>query len=92
MHVIKEIFCQITFTPARFSICHSEIMAKIDNLLLLRNELSDKQLGGVLLAYLQDFVTEQAVKNLDAVEIKGMCRIIQQIKTIPEQVENERKH
>jgi len=67
-------------------------MAKTDDLLTLRNELLNMKLGETLLTYLQDFVTEQAVKNLDAVEIKGMCRIIHQIKTIPKQLENERKH
>lgn len=67
-------------------------MTSREDLLTLRNDLIQKDLGNILLAYLQDYVTEQAVKNLDAIEIKGMCRIIQQIKTIPEQVENERKH
>lgn len=67
-------------------------MAKIEDLLTLRNNLSDKQLGITLLNYLQDLVTSYAVKNLDAIEIKGMCRLIQDIKDIPDVVEQERKN
>ena len=67
-------------------------MANIEDLLRLRNELSDKQLGNILLNYLQDLVTSYAVSNLDAIEIKGMCRLLQDIKDIPKVVENERKH
>ena len=74
---------------ARFSICHSEIMANREDLLTLRNDLIQRELGNILLAYLQDYVTEQAVKNLDATEIKGMCRLIQQIKDIPKEVDKK---
>lgn len=74
---------------ARFSNCHTENMANREELLTLRNDLIQRELGNILLAYLQDYVTEQAVKNLDATEIKGMCRLIQQIKDIPKVVEQK---
>ncbi len=45
-------------------------MANREELLTLRNDLIQRELGSILLAYLQDYVTEQAVKNLDATEIK----------------------
>lgn len=64
-------------------------MTSREDLLTLRNELSQRELGKVLLNFLQDYVTEQAVKNLDAIEIKGMCRLIQQVKNIPEMVDNK---
>jgi ferritin len=64
-------------------------MTSREDLLRLRNELSQRELGKVLLNFLQDYVTEQAVKNLDAIEIKGMCRLIQQVKNIPEMVDNK---
>ena len=62
-------------------------MTSREDLLTLRNELIQRDLGSILLAYMQDYVTEQAVKNLDAIEIKGMCRLIQQLKDIPKTVE-----
>ena len=58
--------------------------------LQLRNEIVNRPIGDVLLAYLQDFVSESACKNLDAVEIKGMMRLVQQIKDIPKEVEREK--
>lgn len=64
-------------------------MTSREDLLTLRNELSQRELGKILLNFLQDYVTEQAVKNLDAIEIKGMCRLIQQVKNIPEMVDNK---
>ncbi len=62
-------------------------MTSREDLLTLRNDLIQRDLGSILLAYMQDYVTEQAVKNLDAIEIKGMCRLIQQLKDIPKTVE-----
>lgn len=62
-------------------------MTSREDLLTLRNDLIQRDLGKILLAYMQDYVTEQAVKNLDAIEIKGMCRLIQQLKDIPKTVE-----
>ena len=64
-------------------------MTSREDLLTLRNDLIQRDLGNILLAYLQDYVTEQAVKNLDATEIKGMCRLIQQIKDIPKEVDKK---
>jgi len=60
-------------------------MAEIDGLLRLRNELCNRELGEVLLRFLQDAVTSYAVKNPDAKEIKGMCRLIQDLKDIPKE-------
>ena len=53
----------------------------------MRNELFNTALGSVLFDYLHDKVTDYAAGNLDAVEIKGMCRLIQDLKNIPEIVE-----
>lgn len=67
-------------------------MAEIDDLLRLRNELLQRDLGIVVLNFLQNTVTQYAAKNLDATEIKGMCRLIQDLKDIPEKVENMRRN
>ena len=53
-------------------------------LLKLRNELSQTQLGDILLDYLQDFITSEGCKaTVSGDAIKGMCQIVQQIKDIP---------
>ena len=53
-------------------------------LLKLRNELSQTQLGEILLTYLQDFITSEGCKGTVSGEaVKGMCQIVQQIKDIP---------
>jgi hypothetical protein len=67
-------------------------MAEIDDLLTLRNELMQRDLGIVVLRFLQDTVTSYAAKNLDAMEIKGMCRLIQDLKDIPDKVEKMRRN
>ncbi len=61
-------------------------MADREMLLALRNEIINQQIGKDLFSFLHDKVTQYAVKNLDAVEIRGMCRIIQDLKDIPEKV------
>ena len=62
-------------------------MAERQKLVKLRNELFSSDFGNILFEYLHDKVTEYATKNLDAIEIKGMCRLIQDLKDIPGIVE-----
>ena len=65
-------------------------MAEREDLLAIRNDILQQNVGKSLLAFLQDKVTDYATKNLDAIEIKGMCRLIQQVKNIPDIVEQQR--
>ena len=72
---------------ARFENCHSKDMTdKRELLLSIRNQILQQPIGGVLLSYLQDYITAEACKNRNADEIKGMCELVQQIKEIPENV------
>lgn len=57
----------------------------------LRNLLINQEEGKLLLEYLQDYVTTEATKSREALEIKGMCALIQKIKEIPELVEKLHK-
>ena len=59
-------------------------------LVLLRNLLNEPS-GKLLLTFLQDYVTNQACKQREASEIKGMCELIQQLKDIPKRVENKKE-
>ena len=58
-------------------------MAERADLLTIRNEILQKDTGKCLFAFMHDYVTDFACNNLDAMEIKGMCRLIQAIKDIP---------
>ena len=62
-------------------------MAEKDDLLLLRNEIIQAPVGDVLFRFLHNKITDYATKNLDAIEIKGMCRLVQDLKNIPEVVQ-----
>jgi len=55
----------------------------------LRNLLIHQEEGKMLLEYLQDYVTQEATKSREALEIKGMCALIQKIKEIPAVVERQ---
>ena len=61
-----------------------------EDLVKLRNLLATDD-GKLLMEYLQDYVTKQACGQREASEIKVMCTLIQQIKDIPQKVENEKK-
>lgn len=62
----------------------------IEDLIELRNYLN--QHGGQLLVnYLSDYITENACKQRDASEIKGLCELLHQIKLIPNKVEQKRR-
>ena len=58
-------------------------MADVQELIKLRNELINTSLGTCLFRFLHDFVTEESCKNIDSTEVKGMCRLIQELKSIP---------
>ena len=62
-------------------------MTEKEDLLALRNDIIQAPVGEILFKFLHDKITDYAVKNLDAVEIKGMCRIIQDLKNIPKMVD-----
>lgn len=61
-----------------------------ENLVKIRNLLATAD-GKLLVNYLGDYITDNACKNRDASEIKGMCELLQQIKLIPGKVEQSRR-
>lgn len=62
----------------------------IENLVKIRNYLQTSD-GQSLINYLSDYITEAACKQREASEIKGMCELLQQIKLIPNKVEQLRR-
>jgi hypothetical protein len=64
---------------------------ELEELISLRNAIQSYE-GKLLLAYLQDYVTNQACLKREASEIKGMCELIQQIKDVPKIVEKKRSN
>ena len=60
----------------------------IDNLYLVRNFLQTDT-GDLLINYLSNYITENACKNREASEIKGMCELLHQIKKIPQLVDKK---
>lgn len=64
---------------------------KIDELVRVRNVIQSYE-GQLLLSYLQDYITENACKNRDASELKGMCELVQRIKELPTLVEKKRSN
>lgn len=57
------------------------------DILRLRNELVEKDLGILLMQYIQDYITAEGCKyNRSGDCIKGMCEIAQLIKDIPSKV------
>ena len=56
-------------------------------LLKLRNELINTDLGDVFFKFAHDYITQEACKNINSDELKGMGRLIQQFKDIPSRLE-----
>ena len=83
------LLCFLKF--ADFQVCHNPSMADLQELIKLRNELINTPLGDCLFKFLHDFVTEESCKNIDAMEVKGMCRLIQELKSIPSKLEVKKK-
>ena len=79
----------MVFFYARFKNCQNSLMDR-EHLVLLRNLLNEPS-GKLLLTFLQDYVTNQACKQREASEIKGMCELIQQLKDIPKRVEQKKE-
>jgi len=75
---------------ARFVVCHTRSMANTDTLVKLKNFLNSKE-GELLIAYLSDVLTANCCKNKEALEIKGFGECIQEIKVIPQKLENKYK-
>lgn len=75
---------------ARFAVCHTLIMDK-ESLVEIRNYLRTAG-GQYLINYLSDYITDNACKQREASEIKGMCELLQQIKLIPNKVEQLRRN
>jgi hypothetical protein len=63
---------------------------EIENLIRLRNYIVTTE-GSLLLDFLSDYITENSCKAREASEIKGMCELLHQIKTIPSKVEQLRR-
>lgn len=61
-----------------------------DNLIRIRNYLKQEE-GNLLVNYLSDYITLNACGKREASEIKGMCELLHQIKTIPDKVNNLRR-
>ncbi len=61
-----------------------------ENLVRIRNYLNCQE-GQLLVNYLMDYITKNACMKREASEIKGMCELVQQIKQIPDEVEEIRK-
>ena len=64
---------------------------KLDELVRVRNVIQSYA-GQLLLSYLQDYITENACKNREASELKGMCELVQRIKELPALVEKKRSN
>ena len=63
----------------------------IENLLKIRNTLNT-EFGALLHTYLSDYITNLAKSWIvDAVELKGMLKLHQVIKDVPQEVEWLRK-
>ncbi|MCM1003567.1 MAG: hypothetical protein NC408_04425 [Candidatus Gastranaerophilales bacterium] len=58
-----------------------------DDLVLLRNYLQQSE-GKLLVNFLSNYITENACRQREASEIKGMCELLHQIKTMPNKVAN----
>ena len=79
-----------TLKNARFANCHTPSMER-QKLVIIRN-LLESESGKVLMAFLQDYVTQTACSlQREASEVKGMCELIQQLKDVPKKVENKRE-
>lgn len=74
---------------ARFTVCHSGFMDEKTLLVTLRNDLFNTKTGKLLIDYLQDFLTSEACLNRNGDEIRGMARVIEEIKKIPGKVNNK---
>lgn len=61
----------------------------IETLVKLRNYISCDE-GKLLIEYLSDYITDNACKRREPYEIKGMCELLQQVKSIPDEY-NKRK-
>lgn len=61
-----------------------------ENLLQIRNEIIKTPAGGLLFQFMHDYITQEACKNINADELKGMCRLVQELKSIPNKLQNAR--
>ncbi len=57
---------------------------ELEKLLSLKTLIESRD-GMLLIRYLGDYVTQEACKNIEALEVKGMCRLLQKIKEISEE-------
>ena len=64
---------------------------QLEELVRVRNVIETHE-GKLLIAYLQDYITENACKCREASELKGMCELVQKIKDIPTLVERKRSN
>lgn len=59
-----------------------------EHLLRIRNEIINAPIGALLFSFMYDFTTQEACKNINADELKGMCRLIQELKDVPKKLTN----
>lgn len=62
----------------------------IEDLLTLKIFLQSED-GEVFRIFISDFITAEACKNIDPYELKGMCRLFEKIKRLPEELEKLNK-
>ena len=57
------------------------------NLVQIRNVLATSE-GRLLITYLSDIATDLAMGSFDALQLKGFCRAIEELKQVPAKVES----
>jgi len=57
-----------------------------EKLLKIRNDLICTETGAVLFDFMHDFVMQEACKSINADELKGMCRLIQELNSVPAKI------
>ncbi len=62
---------------------------EIEKLLKLKILLNSED-GNVLKSYISDYITGLSATNIDALAIKGMCMLFEQLKNIPQEYDNMR--
>ena len=62
---------------------------EIEKLLKLKILINSED-GNILKSYISDYITGLAGTNIDALAIKGMCMLFEQLKSIPQEYDEMR--
>lgn len=62
----------------------------IEDLLRLKVFLQSSD-GQIFRIFISDFITSESVKNIEPQELKGMCRLFEKIKRLPNDVMKEQR-